>query len=258
MRNYGIDPSEFNTYDTDDTDLEDTVFDTLSLDIMTDNINSQINCEIDSNTDFIEIVFGKFNMILENRMNYDDDDVQDLKIQINDFCHDIISRISDKYNLICNFNYMDESLSYMTVLESLYNFFVLDKYSNVENFLIQYISSNSESLAEELNISPDDVEDITTASNKQRQLDPNIITVLSHIEDTLDLIRNAYDIDTLTFIDAVDDGGVHVSNIREYIESGELMGDFIRPLLNDVITDYSDYSSTKIRANIRTALMTNN
>ena len=153
---------------------------------------------------------------------------------------------------------MDESLSYMTVLESLYNFFVLDKYSNVENFLIQYISSNSESLAEELNISPDDVEDITTASNKQRQLDPNIITVLSHIEDTLDLIRNAYDIDTLTFIDAVDDGGVHVSNIREYIESGELMGDFIRPLLNDVITDYSDYSSTKIRANIRTALMTNN
>lgn len=258
MSNYGIDPSEFNTYDTDDTDLEDTVFDTLSLDMMTDNINSQINCELNSDTDFIEIVFGKFNMILENRMNYDEDDVQDLKIQINDFCHDIISRISDKYNLICNFNYMDESLSYMTVLESLYNFFVLDKYSNVENFLIQYISSNSALLAEELNIPTDDIEDITTASNKQRQLDPNIIVVLSHIEDTLDLIRNSYDIDPLTFIDTVDDGGVHVSNIREYVESGELMGDFIRPLLNDVITDYSDYSSTKIRADIRTALMTNN
>ena len=102
-----INVSDYDSYDTDDTDVGDVVFDTLSLDIMTDNINSQINCEIDSDIDFIEIVFGKFNMILENRPNYDDDDVQDLKVQINDFCHDIISRISDKYNLICNFNYMD-------------------------------------------------------------------------------------------------------------------------------------------------------
>lgn len=252
-----INVSDYDSYDTDDTDIGDGVFDTLSLDIMTDNINSQINCEIDSNMDFIEIVFGKFNMILENRPNYDDDDVQDLKVQINDFCHDIISRISDKYNLICNFNYMDESLSYMTVLESLYNFFVLDKYANVESFLISFISSHSESLANELNISPD-ADDITTSSNKQRQLDSNIVTVLSHIDDTLEIIRNMYDIDPFEFINAVDDGGIHVSNIREYFETGELMGDFVRQLLNDVITDYSDYSSTKIRANIRTALITNN
>lgn len=254
MERYGLGSANFDTYDADDTDLEDLVFDTLSLDIMTDNIRSQINCDIEPYTDFIEIVFGKFNMIIDNKPNYDDDDVQDLKLQINDFCHDIISEISDRYNLICNFNYMDESLSYMTVLESLYNFFVLNKYSNVKAFLIQYIQSHSKELAQSVATSTN-IEDITTASNKQRQLDADIVTVLSHLDDVIDNIKQ-YDINPMTFIDVIDDGGIHVTNIREYVECGELMGDFVRPLLRDVLTDYSDYSSVGIRASIRTALMT--
>lgn len=250
-----IDTSDYNSYDSDDTDIGDTLFDTLPLGMMSNNIIAQINCDIGPSTDFVDIVFGKFNMILDNKPNYDDDDVQDLKIQINDFCHDMISKISDRFNLICNFNYMDESLQYMTVLESLYNFFILDKYDNVETFLISYIRNNCEYLASQFDTS-DETEDVTTSSNRQRMIDDNMIVVLSHVDDVLELIRDS-DISPIEFIDLIDDGNIHISNIREYIESEQILGDFVHQLLTDIITDYSDYSSTQIRASIRTAFMMN-
>lgn len=231
----------------------DSLLESLSFDLMSDNIQNQILYNTTSTVDFMDVVKRKFNAILE-LPEVDDEDRVELKFQMVDFCNDLIGMIANSHNLFINLVSEDYE-SYMKLLDTLYNFLVLSRYSTVERFLINYINENKLQLIETLDIGDDKRKDITTLSNKKKNINKDNICILSNIDAVIQFIQHGLLVSPLEFIDIVSDGEYYAETLREYYEDGTVVGDFANSLLNCVLSDDYDTSEiTRIRNNIRISL----
>ena len=244
------------THDTinelnEDSLEKESLLASLSLDLMTDSIKQQINGYVESPTDFLGIILQKFNVILEDE-EIDEEDKTAVKFQMIDFCHTIIEEIANKYNIFVNL-LSDGYESIATLVETLYNFFVLNRYGNSEQFLIQYIKNNIDTLAESLDIR-DDGKDVTTMANKQLNLPKANIIILSHVTDIIGYIRRDAYIENEDFLNTLDVGEYYVNELLNYCLDGTIAGNFVQPLLNDALgDDYDNIEFVRIRNNIRIA-----
>ena len=137
--------------------------------------------------------------------------------------------------------------------ETLYNFFVLNRYENAEQFLIQYIKNNIDTLSDALDIH-DNGKDVTTMAHKQMNLPkPNII-ILSHVTDIIGYIRRDACIENEEMLNTLDVGEYYVNELLNYCTDGTISGNFVQPLLNDALgDDYDNMEFVRIRNNIRIA-----
>ena len=151
--------------ETNADDFE-SLLETLSLGLMKDNITAQIRYENTSTTDFLTTVINKFKYILELE-DLETEDKMELKEMMGEFCEDIIEKICSMNDMMAN---IDASLQFGTTLEltqTLYNFFVLHRYSYVESFLKTYIDRNKTDIIQLMDIG-DRGKDITYNSNKRK------------------------------------------------------------------------------------------
>lgn len=239
-----------NELNQDSLDIE-SLLSSLSLDLMTDSIQQQINGYVESPTDFLGIVLQKFDVILKDE-EIEQSDKTEVKFQMIDFCQTIINSIADKYNLFINL--VDESYTAHTdLVETLYNFFVLNRYENAEQFLIQYIKNNIASLVEAMDIH-DNGKDVSTMAYKQMNLPKQNIVVLSHVTDIIGYIRRADFIENEDFLNTLDVGEYYVDKLLSYCLDGTVAGNFVQPLLEDALgDDYDNMEFVRIRNNIRIA-----
>ena len=239
-----------NELNQDSLDIE-SLLSSLSLDLMTDSIQQQINGYVESPTDFLGIVLQKFDVILKDE-EIEQSDKTEVKFQMIDFCQTIINSIADKYNLFINL--VDESYTAHTdLVETLYNFFVLNRYENAEQFLIQYIKNNITSLVEAMDIH-DNGKDVSTMAYKQMNLPKQNIVVLSHVTDIIGYIRRADFIENEDFLNTLDVGEYYVDKLLSYCLDGTVAGNFVQPLLEDALgDDYDNMEFVRIRNNIRIA-----
>lgn len=223
----------------------------LSLDLMTDSIKQQIDGYVESPTDFLGIVLQKFNVILEDE-TISQEDKSEVKFQMIDFCQTIITEIANKYNMLINL-LEDGYEAHTELAETLYNFFVLNRYENAEQFLIQYIKNNIDTLSDALDIH-DNGKDVTTMAHKQMNLPkPNII-ILSHVTDIIGYIRRDACIENEEMLNTLDVGEYYVNELLNYCTDGTISGNFVQPLLNDALgDDYDNMEFVRIRNNIRIA-----
>lgn len=239
-----------NELNQDSLDIE-SLLSSLSLDLMTDSIQQQIDGYVESPTDFLGIVLQKFNVILKDE-EIEQSDKTEVKFQMIDFCQTIINSIADKYNLFINL--VDESYTaHTTLVETLYNFFVLNRYENAEQFLVQYIKNNITSLVEAMDIH-DNGKDVSTMAYKQMNLPKQNIVVLSHVTDIIGYIRRADFIENEDFLNTLDVGEYYVDKLLSYCLDGTVAGNFVQPLLDDALgDDYDNMEFVRIRNNIRIA-----
>lgn len=243
-------------YDTEDIleteGLEtESLLSSLSLDLMTDNMMYQIYNQTSSTTDFFHIVRMKFNAIVEDE-RIDNEDKSNIKYEIVEFCSRLIAEISNVYNIAVNL-VSDDYATAISILDTLYNFFVLNKYSNVEKFLINYIKTNKMNLIDTLNIN-DRGKDVTSIANRKKNLDKYDVCILSCITEITNFIVNGNFVEPQEFFDYIDDGEIYISSMRRYYEDMTICGNFVNTLLHTMASDGYDGSEvTRIRNSIRTA-----
>lgn len=239
-------------------DLNDrrSLIESLSLDLITDSVNKQIEYTLGSTTDFLTTAFDKFRMILDME-DIDEEDRQDLKYQMIDFCEDLIRSIGNKFDLFVDHTSMDYE-SIMQLLYSMYNFFVLNRANNVEKFLINYIHQNKLAIIDSLGLSYDAIKDITGYSNKKKNINKDDIVVLSSLTSIIDFVTKNNIIDPMEFLETIDDGEIYVSNIINYFNSAVISGNFVNILFNDILNDdYDSNELSKIRNDLRISFYNN-
>lgn len=238
-------------FEPNGTDLE-SLLESLSLDLMENNIDMQISCQISSTTDFLSTVFSKFRYIL-NMDDIVDEDKMEIRFQIIDFCDELIAKIANNYELVVN-EISDDYESKIELLDTLYNFFILNRYGNVERFLINYINKNKEELIEILQID-DKNKDITSISNKKKNISRENICMLSQLTEVINFIRTNQVVDAMEFINIINEGEYYTDKLIQYYDNYTLAGDFTQILLNEVLDDDYDTSElSRIRNNVRISL----
>lgn len=236
------------TLETDKTDLE-SLLESLSLDLMKDNILQQINYQTTSTTDFMSTIFAKFKVILEQDW-IDDDNKREIRFQMCDFCDELILSISNHYNLFIN-QISDDYESKIEIVNTLYNFFVLNRFDNIERFFIAYINKYKNELIETLDID-DKSKDITSISNKKKNLSRENVCILSNITEIINFIKNNNTVDPVEFMELINDGEYYTDRLITYYQDAEIAGDYINILLSEVLNDdYDESEISRIRNNIR-------
>lgn len=231
----------------------ETLLEALSLDLMKSNIEQQIRYIIPTTTDFLGTVFNKFRLILEMD-EIEDDDKREMRYQMVDFCDNLIDDIAIQYNLCVN-EISDDYDHKMELLEAMYNFFVINRVNNIERFLIGHINSHKRDLIEALGID-DKSKDITSMSNKKKNISKENICVLSHIQEMIDFIRQEGIVSSEEFLEQVNDGEYYTEIIHGYFRDCTLGGNFVPILLNEVLdAAYDSVESARIRNTVRTAFI---
>lgn len=238
------------TLETDSVEIQ-SLMDALSLDMMKDNIINQVYAESLSNTNFLDIVLEKFNVILSNE-SIDESDRSEIKSQMIDFCDDLVGTICDAFGLGVNM-LSDDYISHVNLLSALYDVLVINKYDFVETFFINYIRANSSMLISSLGLT-DSGKDIASIACKKKNMSDSDVAVLSHLGDIITYITNNGLADADEFLTFASSGEVSISDLEGYYADGTICGDFTNNLLNSVVGPYDSTNFTDLRNNIRIAL----
>lgn len=224
------------------------LLDDLGLELISDNIGQQINGTTTSTIDFLSIIIIKFRYIIESE-EIDSEDKSGLKSEIIDFCGELITRIADEYNIFVNL--IDEGYeTYIFVLSTLYDFFVLNKINIVEVFINNYIENNKVQLIELLEL--EDNKDISTLANRKKNYSKEDLCILAGISDVIDFIKNSNVVESSEFIDTINNGELFIDNLNTLYVDGIIGGNFVHHIILSVLGDtYDSSESIRIRNNIR-------
>ena len=218
------------------------LLDTLSLNVMRDNIQTQIENINSSDRDFMSIVKDKFGVIKEG--DYDSDTMRKIIDEIDKFYNEVVNPIVSKFNLAYS---SSEDLG--EVAEVLYNFFVIERKSNTEKFIESYIDGNMESIIESLGL--DKSNDVATISMARKSKDTKSILIAANINTVIDYILDL-DISSEYFLDVLSaEGDYYVSAMVDYANAGEIDGHYPSLYMKEILSEYdSDYAS-EIRTSLR-------
>lgn len=220
------------------------LLDSLSLRLMHDNIYQQIHGELDSDRNFLDVVLNKFRFICENG-DFDDSTKQTIQTEITDFCSKIIGYIVSVFDLAYNELPGEEQ----EVAETLYQFFVLKKASNTENFIISYIEENKVGIIDALGLEKGT--DIISNASARKTNNPDNIKIVSNVDAVIRHIISM-GISTEEFLEVLSASGeYHIQNLQEYVMEDAINGNFVTEYMTSVIDDYDSEFSTNIRNSIR-------
>lgn len=231
------------------TQSTDSLLESLSLEIMETSIKDQINGERSSDRDFLSTVIDKFEAITNNA---DTDSIRGISNEIIDWSNRLILAIVHEYNLGYN-NPGDDSLENLDILESLYNFFVLDRKRYTKEFFIKYIDINKKQIIDSMGIGGRGT-DITTIANRRKNINKLNVPILSNLTEVISYIINNTDVDSDEFLNIVDEGELYTSNVKYYFDTGMLVGNFFLKYVEEEVGSYTDEVSGELRTAIRTNL----
>lgn len=229
----------------------DALLEALSLDMMKDNITSQITGESASVTDFLGIVTDKFYTIINNE-EINENDRAEVKHQIVDFCQDLIATVGDTFDLAINLM-SDDYETHLELLQTLYNFFVLNRFEHVQDFFINYINMNKMPIIDSI-VDEDTGKDITSMSYKKKNIPRENTIILAKVSEIISFIQSSDAVDSMEFLDVIDDGEADVVDMKNYFFDGTIAGGFTQEIIESVIGDnYDNANYARIRNSIRIA-----
>ena len=220
------------------------ILDSLSLELMRDNIYQQIYEELPPNRDFMSVVLDKFNFIIENG-EFDDDVKAIVNTEITDFCNKIINYIVDKFDLAYN----ELEGSEKEIAEMMYQFFVVQRPENTKTFMIQYIDENKADIIDQLGLEKGS--DVVFSSLSKKISDPDNIKIIANVDAVINYIIGLQ-IPAEDFLEILStDGGYYTQQLMDYMEEQTILGNFVSEYIQGILDEYdSDYAS-QIRNDIR-------
>lgn len=220
----------------------DGLLETLSLDVMTDNIISQIDDVNLSDKDFLSVVRGKFDVITEG--DYDSETMDLVNQEINKFYNKVANKIVNKFHLVYNGS---DDLGDTT--DVLYNFFVLQRKDNTEKFIETYIEEHMKQIIEHLGL--DKSTDVATTSMVQKSKDPDAARIAANVNSIIDYIFDM-NISSEEFTDTLScDGDYYVAKMIDYADAGEIDGNYPTMYMKGILSEYDSDCATEIRNSLR-------
>ena len=227
----------------------DTLLDSLSLPIMERSIRDQIDNSFNTSRDFLSVVLDKFMVINENG---ESDTIRGIRNEIIAWANSLILAIVTKYNLGYN-NGNEESLESLDILDTLYNFFILDKKENTTRFFIQYIDINKKDIAERMGLNSRST-DVTTLANRKKNIPKHNVPILSNLYEVIKYIINDAGISSEEFMNIINDGNYYTEKIKSYFDDDLLIGEFFQEYIATEVGTYADDISMELRTAIRSHL----
>lgn len=218
------------------------LLDTLSLRVMVDNIQSQINDVNISGRDFIEIVRRKFDVIKEG--DFDSETMSQINDEINTFYNKVVNQLVDKFNLTYS---SSEDLG--EVAETMYMFFTVQRKANTERFIESYIEEHMDEIVEALELRK--LNDVMTMKYVRSAGDTDAARIAANINNVIEYILGL-GISSDEFLDVLSgDGDYYVSKMQEYKDMSEIDGDYPTLYMEEILNEYdSDYAS-QVRNSLR-------
>jgi hypothetical protein len=232
------------------TDIDMLLID-LPLDLLKENLKSQINDPLSTDVNYIESVIDKIRE-MQNAYGDIDDARQNINTLIINFFSFIIEEIDNKYGLMMSMDYnnVEETMETGIVL---YYFLILRYRKNVTKFLYRFILKNKKKMVEEFE-GQYKKKDVTTISLKKKIKNKDDILIISSLPNIIKYIMNL-DIEPLEFLKYASNDEYYEGNyITDMINEGILMGDFTENYLDIIREDY-DYVLDEIQTDIKLKLM---
>lgn len=225
------------------------ILDMLGIDLMKDNMLKQIHNETSSTIDYLDILKGKFNGVVDED-SIDSEDKSEVKSEMINFCEELITAISEEFDVMVNI-ISDDYQTMLDTVEVWYNFFVLNRCQNVERFLIHYIEQNKSPLISSIEVD-DKVKDISSLSYKKKNFNKDDVFIMAHISEIVEFIKNGGIVESEEFLTTIDDGDYYTNKMLEMFNNGTLYGNFVPRLMYTVLgEEYDCNEATRIRNSIR-------
>ena len=232
------------------------ILDMLGFDLIRDNMFKQIHNETESTIDYLSILKGKFTAIVDEDA-IESEDKAEIKYEMINFCEEVISAMAQEYDIMANI-ISDDYASMLDTIEVWYNFFVLNRCQNVERFLIQYIEKHKSPLIASIDID-DKIKDVSSLSYKKKNFNKDDIFIMAHITEIIEFIKNSNVIDSIEFLNVINDGDYYTSKMVEMFEAGTAYGNFVPRIMYTVLgEEYDCNEATRIRNSIRAFFYTKN
>jgi hypothetical protein len=232
------------------TDIDMLLID-LPLDLLKENLRSQINDPLSTDVNYIESVIDKIRE-MQNAYGENEDAVKNINTLIINFFGFIIEEIDNRFGLMMNMDYgnTEETMETAVVL---YYFLILRYRKNVTKFLYRFILKNKKKLVEEFE-GQYKKKDVTTISLKKKMKNKDDILIISCLPNIIKYIMNL-DIEPMDFLKySANDESYEGNYINNMILEGVLIGDFIESYLDIIQEDY-DYVLDEIQTDIKLKLM---
>lgn len=223
------------------------LLESLSLDMIKANMISQIRGEVAPTRDFLGIVISKIHTILNSVT--DPVILKDIRLDTMEFSRELLIAISHQFHFTIVPATDDSDEEYMTMLDVLYNFFIIQREEYVRVFLLNYINIHKDAIVEQLGIGGKK-NDVTTLAYKKREMDRDDVAIIANITEVVDYVQKA-PIGPVEFLEVADDGGYQIDKITEYYQSSILVGNFVPTFLDSVLDETCSESALRVRNDIR-------
>lgn len=242
-------------YDKDEFQLSSNVelneiLTELPFDLIKESILEQINDPISSRTNYIDVILDKVR-VFEAQYDEDEELLEELHEQINNFMLSIIHAIDDKFNLLIDYNEI-ASGNIIEIGECIYNYFVVRYVKNITRFITKYIFKNKKSISQSYGDAAK--KDVSTLAFKKQIKNNDDLCIITNlpliIKDIINTNLNSYEFISLSAGSSNYDASV----VKGLIESFRLNGDFFRPYISICVDDH-DYIIDELQTEIRIKIL---
>lgn len=209
----------------------------LPFDLIKENLRYQINNPLSSNVNYVENVIEKISFIKDEYAENDDvlENVENMTMNFFGF---LIQELDNKFNL-CVTEELEDPDTYMSVGTSLYNFLILRYKKNITRFIYRFILKNKKLLVEEFESSYKK-KDVTSIAIKKKIKNKDDILILSNLPSIIKFIMSL-ELEPLDFIKyASSDENYEANQLKNLINEGKIVGNFVSPYLSTMMYDYND------------------
>lgn len=229
----------------------DRILGDLALDLIKENIETQVKDPVYYSIDYCEEVFETIDNAYNELAH-----IEEFKTQLDEikdtFIIFVLELLNDKFNLDISLeNRTSDELK--DIMYNCYRVFVIDFREIVENFLLNYVNLNKFSLAD---MYEDQFKrkDVTTVNIKKMTDSKEDILVISNLPDIvshiLDLEHDPVDFMNL----GAEIEEYHASKVMEYLHDFTIAGNFTSAILNELKFTHNDIIDS-INSNIRLQLI---
>ena len=244
------DRDEYNL--TTSTEMESLLAE-LPFDLLKESIVAQINDPVNSTTNYIDVILDKCKLY-EEEFRGNEDLINEMNEKLIDFFTYIMEQINTKFDLGLDIDTIVTTSDAVDIGESLYKYFILRYHKNITRYFTKYIFRNKKAICDHYSDASGQRKDVSTLAYKKQIKNPEDLCIITNLPSIIKYIISL-DVEPIEFLDfSVSEDNYDGSVIRELIESGRLIGNFVPPYIN-LCVDSHEYILDELHTAIRLRIM---
>lgn len=209
----------------------------LPFDLLRESIYEQINNPLSTNMDYIDSIIEKAD---EFKELYGENDgvVEGLDAALNDFFINILTKISDRFNLELDIDTISSRSDIVEIGQALYDYFILRYTKNITKFISKYINTHKKEFSDYY--MDKNKKDVSTMVYKKQFKDQDDLTIVSNLSSIINQVitLETSNEDFIKFSSGKNNYSASV--VKTLVDENIIIGDFVSTYIDLCIDEY-DY-----------------